>query len=280
LEEWVNHELEGYPDGASAPAYRGPFQTLVLGDFLGMMNSGISNLAIPPMTLPEEMRDTHLFRHTFLDPVAELEHLAVQSSVQLSWPADAVRIYNGLVAQGKIQRIVRDDMVLTQITRPIHVAQIVGVLDAVRGRVLDLALRLEKVAPDAGQPDASAETKRQAAQVVNNFYGTATNVAISSTGVTQTQTVQLPAAGDEAALMRFLEAVGVAPARLIDLQTALVEDREQAVAEGVTMHEPGSRVKQWILGAGTDLAVNTAGGMLAADIPSLIQAAFRAFFGG
>lgn len=189
LADWVRHELEGYPMSEVVPAYRGPFPVHVVGDFTGMMGSGVTNLPIAPMTVPEEIRPDHLFNVSFADPVAELGQLALHPKLEMAWPADVVRAYNGLVAQGKIRRIVRGDMVLVTAKYGIPTSTVVGVLDAVRTRILELVLELEKVAPTAGQPDAPPATKAETARVVNyHLHGTAMNVAIGSTDVTQAVT--------------------------------------------------------------------------------------------
>lgn len=275
LAEWVRHELDGYPSADDVPSYRGPLGAVVLGDFVGVANSQIRNFAIPPGTFPPEARDSGLFQLWLTQPVAELGQLATRESTLIVWPPDAVTAYNHGVRLGIIQGIVRDDMVLVQATRPVPAAVFVGVLDAVRTRVLDLALELEAAAPGAGQPDAPAETKAQAAQVVNyHFNGPATNVAIASTKVTQSVTVALPARGDEAALLRYLGAHGVDPSRLVELREALEHDRADAGGQ----HPPtaGARVKAWMATALTDLGTNAAGGVIGAAL----TAGLGAFFGG
>jgi hypothetical protein len=202
-----------------------------------------------------------LFALWLKNPIAEIETWASQESINIAWPPDAVQYYNHGVRSGTIQRIMRDDMVLTGANRPVMASVFVGVIDAVRTRILELALEIEKVAPSAGQPGVPADVKGQAAQVVSNynFYGTS-NVAINSRDVTQT--VQLPKVGDEEGLLRYLGAAGVHPENLVALRDALAADRSES--------EPGnqpnrwSRTRAWFARASTDVGTNAIGGAITA----------------
>jgi hypothetical protein len=195
-----------------------------------------------------------------LQPVAEVEQLSTQGAVRLAWTADAVRYYNWGVSAGEVEPIVTGDMALVTVVRPVSSTVFVGVLDAVRTRILDLALELERAAPAAGQPGAASEQLRhQVAQVVNtyNFYGPS-NVAIESTDVTQI--VAPPSPGDADGLLRFLGAAGVSPDQLLELRTALDDDRRDDERD----QEPGRwvRVRAWFAAASTDVTTGALGGVL------------------
>jgi hypothetical protein len=219
----------------------------------------LKNFAIPPTTFPESMRGGPLFNYYALQPVAEIERMAAEGGARLAWSADAVRYYNWAVERGEITRIVIDDMVLAGVTQPAPAQIFTGVVDAVRTRVLDLALELERAAPEAGQRDAAPETNDQASRVINNynFYGSA-NVAIESKHVTQT--VQPPGAGDADALIRYLGAAGVEPKKLVELREALRQDK----ADDDREHTPGRwhRVRAWFASASTDVTTNALGGVI------------------
>jgi hypothetical protein len=278
LAAWVRHEMDGYPDGVDLPTYRGPFEMQVLGHFVGPFGFEARNYLIPPSTFPKEQRLGPLFSCFIANPVAEVETFAAKDDPQLPWPADAVRYYNAAVARGVVQPLFRDGVGLVEATRPISPAVFVGLLAGVRSRILDLALALEKAAPGAGQPDAPAETKAEAARVVNvHFHASATNVAIDSTTVAQSVTVTAPAAGDEEGLLRYLGAVGVHPDQVVQLQQALAEDK--ADNGGVHPARPGGRVAAWVAQASTDMGTNAAGSLLAAGLEPLIAHALKAFFG-
>lgn len=180
LGEWVGHELDGYPDVSELPSYRGPFPTPVLGHFMGTFGSEMRNIPIPPSTLPEEIREGPLFAVRIPNSVAQIEEIASKPDAQFAWPADAVRYYNAGLASGRIDRVLSEDMLLAQAFRSMPRQIFVGVLDAVRTRGLDLALELERVAPQADEPGASPEDSGHARQTLNtyNFFGSTSNVAI------------------------------------------------------------------------------------------------------
>ena len=193
----------------------------------------------------------------------------MKDSVQLTWPADGVRYYNYGIQQGTISPIVQGGMVLAQVIRPVSAHVFVGVLDAVRNKVLDLALELEQAAPAAGQPDAPADTNSHAAQIINNYsFQGSSNVAIHSSDVTQT--VQLPRPGDAKALLRYLGAAGVPPEGLIRLQEALQADQTDREGGGHTGR--WERTRAWLSVAATDVGTGATGGA--------IGSAAAAFLGG
>jgi hypothetical protein len=265
LGEWVTRELEGYLGRDDLPPYRGPIPIPVVGDFYGAFNTSAQGVGIPPSTFPEELRDGPLFTLRFSNPLAEIEEMATRESLHDAWPSDAVRYYNHAVLRGTVTRIVREDMALGQARKPVPRQIFVGVIDAVRNRVLELALEIEKVAPGAGQQAVTANEKADVGSVVNNIFTfqAAANVAVGSTNVTQT--VGLPACGDQAALLRYLGAIGVEPQRVVDLQAALEADR-------IANHKSqGPKVTAWLGDVTTAVTTGVA--------TSAILAALKAYFG-
>jgi hypothetical protein len=276
LDEWITHELGGYPPAVTLPAYRRPLQLVVTGHFVGPHGQQAENVPIQALDFPQEWR-SGFFDQWLRDPVARLQQSAEDEYRLLPWPADAVHAASTLMRGGRIASAVGPGMSLVAAYALATANVYVGVLDAVRTRVLDLALELEKTAPDAGRPNAPVETTAAVQQVViNHFQSITGNVAIASDGVTQTVTVQLPMPGDEAGLLRYLGAHGVDPAQLIALREAIEQDRQSAGGQ----QPRTARVRAWLAQATTDLATNTAGGMLAAVAPGVIAAAVKAFLGG
>lgn len=270
LAEWVNHELDGYPEGAPLPPYRGPFDTPVLGHFVGPFQSEIRNVPIPPTTFPKELQEGQLFKLSLPHAIAEIEQMASETEGKMLWPADAVRYYNWALDKGEVKPTVQPGMQLAQAVRPVSRQIFVGALEGVRNRVLDLALELERTAPQAGDADASPDVREEVQRIVNtyNFYGSSSNISIEGSNVTQT--VNMPRQGDEEGLIRFLAAAGVAPVDLIRLQEALAADREEV--GGVNPPRAGSRVIAWMGQTATAIGTGAGG--------NIVFEAIKAFFGG
>lgn len=255
LDLWVSAELNGYGLDDALPAYRGPFRPIAFGHFLSNFGDQLKNMEIPPSTFPEEMRGL-AFDIELRHPVAELEAMTRSEVSTMGWPAEKVHLYNHAVAVGVVQRCVRSDFVLTQVRTPMPAHQIVGVLDAVRTRALDLALQLEREAPSAGQPAASPEERQVAGTVINNFFNGPANVAIQSPH--SHLEVTPPAPGDVASLIAFLSASGLKPEQLAALMGAVEED----AANGSDKTGRWERVRAWFAAAMTDVGTGAAGGAL------------------
>lgn len=267
LEEWVDHELTGYPGHAELPDYRGPFRSEVKGHFGGPAGSGLRNAPVPPVGFPSDFRDGPLFSIAFRQPVAELERLATADApLNADWPADAVAYTNTLAAQGRVQ--LYEYMGLQQAWQVISPSQLTGIVDTVRTRILNLALSLEAIHPDAGEVGATAADPAQVHQVVTNVYGGSPNIAVASSHFKQE--VSLPV-GDRAALFDRLRELGADDDDLRELEAALSDD--EASGEGTPGTGIGPRVTAWTGrmaikagSAATKGALSASGGMVAKAI--------------
>lgn len=239
LEEWVDHELTGYPPDANLPDYRGPFHAEVKGHFGGPAGSGLRNAPVPPLGFPKDFRQGALFNVEFRQPIAELERLA-QADAPLSadWPANAVAYTNTLAAQGKVQ--LYEYMGLHQAWRVISPTQLIGIVDTVRTRILNLALSVEAIEPKAGERDAPAADLGQVHQVVTHVYGGSPNIAVASSHFKQEVTLPI---GDRAALFDQLRELGASDDDIRELEAALIEDA--AEGEGGPCTGVGPRVTAW-----------------------------------
>jgi hypothetical protein len=131
----------------------------------------------------------------------------------------------------------------------------VGAVDGARNRALDLALALEREAPEAGQPDATEDVNRKVAHVVNNFnFSGPANVAVDSHHFKQS--IELPSQGDLDELIAYLAGQGVAASALGDLREAGAADLSDDEAEG----QPGRwrRVRAWLAATTTDVSTGSA----------------------
>ncbi|WP_131740284.1 AbiTii domain-containing protein [Actinomadura roseirufa] len=277
LEAWVEHELNGYPQGENVPSYRGPFDAEVRGNFVGPFNSSTNNAPIPPSSLPKELRDGALFKVEFRQGLPELEDLVARSRnsedpLRVPWPSDAVPYVNQLIEDGKARMYPM--MGLVQAWKPVSPSQVRGILDTVRNRVLDLALSIETEDPDAGERAGSSLSEERGNQIFNTaIYGGSPNVAVGSSHFVQ-QTLSNPARSDEE-LISQLRQVGLPAELLEELEASLNEDRTEANGELV---EPGPKVNGW-LGKIATIGARTGGRIGGSVTTSVVTQMVLAYFG-
>jgi hypothetical protein len=271
LDDWVEHELNGYPSDAPLPNYRGPFPAEVRGNFGGPFGTSIENGLLPTVGFPPEWRDGALFNVVFPQSIAELEELsAAEGPLREEWPANAVALTNSLAHQGKVT--LYEGMGLQVAWKPISPGQIKGIVDRVRTRILDLALALEKTAPDAGQADSKPISATQAQTIVTHIYGGSSNIAIASSDVRQRLAVG-PTAGDLGSLLEYMRSLGVNEVLVGELQTAITRDERDGQSG-----ELGPNASGWIgrlVAAGGSFAMN----MSAGAAGELAAAAILAYLG-
>lgn len=267
LATWVGQELSGYADDENVPTYRGPFQVRPLGHFVGGFGAEVRNAQIPPSTLPHELREGQLFNLVLEQGIRQIEEWSKAEHTAFAWPADTIPLYNHLVSTGAAQRIVRSDMGLVEVHYAVTASTFVGVLDAVRNKVLDLALDLERVAPLAGQPDAPREQQGLAVAAIHNHFHAVSNVAINSVGTSQV-VVGPPRPGDVDSLIRYLGAAGVPAASLQELTDAAAAD--VADPGTGTGKQSWARTRAWLTHAATDTGTGALGGVIGAAAGSFL----------
>jgi hypothetical protein len=90
LMDWVNWELDGYPQGELLPEYR-KLHGMCYGHYLGKYGGEIQNCPIPETAIPEGLRDIISYRY-FREGVSALKSMAESvsgPSIRFEWPAEA-----------------------------------------------------------------------------------------------------------------------------------------------------------------------------------------------
>jgi hypothetical protein len=159
----------------------------------------------------------------FTQPIAAIEELGKgDGAVTCQWPGDLLaymqtnegnKFANGLVLYGAWQTVAK--------------ASVLGIVDTVRNRVLEFALRLEKEAPAAGEPDKPGSTVSNA--TVRHLYQTIIhgdvigNVATGSNAVQTTGAIKV-VKGDIDSLRKALANWGIPTEEVKNLENAMAED--------------------------------------------------------
>lgn len=192
LRAWANRELNGYRNLDDLPEYRGPFSAAVRGHFVSLYGTAKLPLAAVDFVVGEEARP--LFEVNFLQPIAEIVAVTVgQEDPSIPWPPVAIDFMRRLMKEGKVRQFSGAELVLAD--RLVTRAQMQGVVDTVRTRLLDLALAFEALDPEVGNPGIDPPPAGQVTEVViNNIYSSTVNIAQSSQDVTQNALV-VPAPG-------------------------------------------------------------------------------------
>ncbi|MBC8165332.1 MAG: hypothetical protein H7Y20_05600 [Bryobacteraceae bacterium] len=185
--EAFNQELNGYEDVNSLPPCRilPVMATADLSDGYRFWNGA----PVMASFLPEKLKwwaETSSMK----DPIAAIASMAEsdgkgETQVQVRWPQElAVKYgakgYNNFECLGARQIIGRNALV--------------GLVDSVRNRILEFALKIEKENPDAGEAPVNAPPvpPEKLEPIVHNiFYGNVGNVAQASHHVRQTATINM-----------------------------------------------------------------------------------------
>lgn len=215
LKNWVQKELDGYPDGYELPDYRIK-RCQSKGNFVGFAGRQMNNAPIPTQNLPEPLSESiSLVR--FRESVSALQNLAQtgdRDSFGSAWPTELIAMYAGEFYE---------DFVLVQAHQVIPRNAIVSVIETVRNRVLNFALEIEAADPAAGDalPGSQPLPPQKVTQIFNNYIsGNVGNIASGSSAVRQVAHINV-SIGDKVALKKALKSLGVSDADIKDLEIAI-----------------------------------------------------------
>lgn len=266
LEKWIRHESDGYPTGAKLPHYR-ILPMRLLGTFCGPFGSGLENGEIPISSVPKEFRErctTYKCVESISAIEATLSH-AKDGSLSVPIPPDVVRVFS--------HKVYRDMHCISAHGR-FSQNQLVQILDNVRNKVLDFALKIEKEDADAGE-GISGKSSLSPAAVTNVFNTTILGGSVGAVGNVKATTINAynVTQGDMNSLRAALSAEGIDGTDIADL--------EAAIADEPTVASDGSfrpKVAAWI-GKMTGKAASGAWNIAVGAAGSLLAGAIQAFYG-
>ncbi|WP_421191632.1 hypothetical protein [Aeromonas enteropelogenes] len=238
LAEWVRYESEGYPKDAEIPHYR-MIPVSYTANFSGAYGSGIKNAPISPYLIGK-FAGKQWVQHEMRESIAAVDDLLSPSDHKDDFGIDASDLI--LCLQGKVYPNYACNSVSGIISR----SSLASIRHAVRSRVLELTLELEKSVPEAASvilgPASlpSASNVAAAAQIVHQIiYGNYTSIAATGNGSTIQITV-VP--HNEKSLADYLTNSGMAE------QDALELARLAALEQPESKTEPmGPEVKSWVI---------------------------------
>jgi hypothetical protein len=144
FKKWVDEELDGYPHDAELPAYRRIAGLMSVGNFAGPLGASLKNVPLRMAPVPAELRDKYM-KGEFREGVAKLADMAKPDEeggkLVARWSGDLVSQVSDKYFEGY-------ELLEAHIEIPRNA--VVGVLDAVRNKVLKFALEIEQQNPAAG----------------------------------------------------------------------------------------------------------------------------------
>ncbi|MES2914215.1 MAG: hypothetical protein V4753_03750 [Pseudomonadota bacterium] len=259
LEKWVTHEAEGYPQTADLPEYR-VLGVSFSGHFNGPFGSSISNAPIPPHLIGK-LAGKHWEHFRLRDSAASIDEMARSG--------DGLHLdFSNLIlaVQGKIYGKYACNSIAGFVSR----VALVEAANAIRGRLLQLTIEIERKIPKAKGVEMSRIPKsaEQANQIVyQTVYGTAN----TGTGAIQSVNITHVGQGDKPSLAAALSVAGFAQSDI------------PALVEAIADSKPGGdgankKVKSWIAGRltkGVDIGIQ--GGVAAAT--SILQDVAMRYWG-
>lgn len=250
LRTWAQLELNGYPPDAPLPDYRPTLTTQVLGNFSGPFGSGARNMGLSTSVVPEDLRE-RLFTTEIRESVAEIEGLVSSGETQfeIPWPMDVVAALQDQFMQG---------MNLMGARQIVPATAFIGTLSGIRDRIVQFALEIEELNPDAGEAkpgDPPIEPSRVTQIFNQTFHGDNTAFAAAGHTVKQTQTNQI----DIQAVRETVDAFGIPEQDREALLSAIEQDGGQA---GANTGEWIDRLRGGAIAVGTGVTTQTAAAAL------------------
>lgn len=236
LEEWVRHESEGYPEDTEVPPYR-VVGVSYKGTFFGPFNAQIRNAPIPPYLI-EKFGGAKWVNIEVKESIAAVESMVRSTADGGKLGIDASNLM--LLLQGKIY----EGYACNSIDASISSTSLREIVQAVRSRVLELTIELERSIPAAshitfGASQASNESPEKVQQISQQIiYGNVTN-AVS--GAQSSKLAFNVVAGDKNSLVQHLVDSGMPSADANEIAEIMSSEEPEDAEEPF-----GGRAKAWI----------------------------------
>lgn len=236
LEEWVRHESEGYSIKDVLPEYR-IVGISYFGQFSGPFGSGIKNAPIPSLLIAQFANDSWN-QHEVRESIAAVGDLVRDSAERGVVRVEASNLI--LPLQGKVY----PDYGCNSIEGKISTIALSEILQAVRSKVLELTIELEKSIPAAalitfGTQNMDKDNATKAQQITQQIiYGNVENAISGGSGSNVTVNIQ---SHNKESVVNYLKESGL-PESDANEFAQIIESEKPSSPE-----EPfGEAAKNWI----------------------------------
>lgn len=247
LEEWVKHESEGYPQEAKVPPYR-LVGVSYKGTFFGPFNAQVKNAPIPPYII-ETIAGKQWVEIDIRESIAAIDSLVRGAADGGSFGIDASNLI--LLLQGKVY----EGYNCASVDASISYTAFGEILQAVRSRVLELTLEIEKTIPAAahvtfGASENSTNNSDKVQQISQQIiYGNVTTAVAGSPSSSFSTSV---ITGDQNSLEQHLAESGMSQSDAAEIAEIIASEEPESEEEPF-----GARTKDWIANNLTKAAKGT-----------------------
>lgn len=272
MKNWVLGELNGFQKGSKEdlPPHR-VFGITAKGFFVGPFGASISDQPLPAYVLDESLRWWATTSYA-MQGIAAYEGMIAKDptgKAMVNWPADLVASYQSKFIDG---------YALNRAWQEIPISGIAELVDAVRTKVLQLALELENDVGDIDSVIAKGDTEKVAPivqQVFNTVvYGGTALLGSQAGGSINVIDRQLIVAGDFRSLESQLRATGLEPSQIETLREIVAQHDHRVRSE----KDLGPAIRAWITKVAKRFAQE--GGKVAIDVAKkTLTAAILTYFG-
>jgi hypothetical protein len=225
LEDWVLHESNGYPTDIEVPDYR-VWRVQIVAHLIDSFGAQMPHVMVAPHMIPEAVRE-RFTRMVYRESVATAEY-ALRNDDESMQTFSTGNLRSML--HNKVYKNFQCHSAVAQFSSQ----HLVAMLDAVRNRILDFALALGKIAPDAGEDQSHVEVQR-----VTQIFNTTVHGSVGVVGTANNSVVNVTT-NDWSALAQFLVSNGVAQTDVEELHAAVIAEPNAEAGKW------GPRVSKWI----------------------------------
>jgi hypothetical protein len=233
LEDWLIWESNGYPDDIPVPHYR-VWPLKLRGHFAGPFGSGLQNVTIPYVCLPEEARK-HYENYECRQSIATIEGMLIKA-------VDGTLYLDTSDLVVALDQKVYQDMTCIHASASFGTSILIELLNSVRNRILDFALAVWKEAPNAGELGDGPSEKLESTRVTQIFNTTVYGGSANLVGTSNASEIAFHiGVKDFSSLERVLNENGITKEDIETLRAA-IESEPVPKEKG----KFGTRVSAWI----------------------------------
>lgn len=265
LEDWVRHELNGYPPNSEVPEYR------TMGINFKANAASVAwkynGMPIAPMIVEDLLKDDTASLFKCRQAIGTINPDEINKS------SGTLRLNFDNLAP-LIQTKLEPGVGLMSFWGEVPSSQVLGIIDAVRSRVLDFVLALKKMYPSAGEIDGLTTKMPEVERTVTTIYNNTIHGNVGVAGNAQGNTINITVNhGNMQELHRELTRHGVEEADLIELKAALTEEPDIGADRKF-----GPKVAAW-MGKMAGKAASGAWGVGLNVGAAVLQAALLGYYG-